>query len=586
MIYESQSSSCKERKYRVLFLLDEPITSRDEFKTAHKYVICVFAKNHIGKIKVDLGCYDPSRLFYPANQNEPIDTFKAITKLSDIREALKATDYDQLHEDYKAIQREYLREQEILKLIAEGKTEEAEKLSQKNKKTPKKESKKREKPVIVEDKKTLEEVASDITTFLLDYKTRVELPKEVDLLESKAFIDTLPLTEMFNVGIREKFRCFFHNDSTPSANIIEDGTTQAYYCFSCQETYSAFTLIHMIFNETEGHSLYDTERMVLSLLDVQWGSSYQREVKAQLGANIDLIEGMIEDVVNNEADFLTKHLARDNSLSLLEEINLIASRRCPLNSVTKEDEKYAHVFFSLEYLQKRLVTKGLKGFKCSKRFGQKVRYLCELGLIERIDYREIKDSKLKEIANLNKKTADTVFNNYKNKIQLSEAKSRGLKPFEVKDVYYYRIPFLSQAILNNAVEVINFNKTVGKKKKGNKQKRLEGVNKVLADKIFLQSKVELSKKDKRFLSDAEAFITDVLTNGKGWFILDELLDAIDKNRNYYKNKKAKIDASDDLLPSLVNDLGLEIKRVNKETRHGFNIPESIKSRTMFYCKSK
>lgn len=583
MIYYSQSSTDETRKYRVLFQLNR-LVSREEFEKAQKFIIWTFGKDYYKEMCVDASPYNAGRIYYTAKANNGViySTNDAINDVDMILAKVDQFNVEEVHEDMVLEQQKYK---------TNSKSKDGSKSTKKSS-SKKKKDKDEDKSLSTEE---WEARAKQLVERIQALKETHQFPQCVDITECQDFINHLPLNEILGVKEKELFSCYLHKDSTPSANILydEERGSYLYHCFSCGSKLNTFTFIHKVFHKVFNHTLLDTERMIFSLLGVERGSKYQKEAVAQLDANLKWTFNIITK--KDDSD-VAKALRSAGRITILKAMYELGKYTCPMTPMTKKDEKCAHLFVSLDYIKTYLNEQGfIRGFKDAKEFGRKVALLCEYGLIERIEFDSLTEANKKKAIELRDKTAKN--------LQINKKES-------VKVVYYYRLNFISDSVLENMRDVLAFNKRVGKKTTKSNKKRLAGVNAVLADQVYQQSSFIKDKYDKVFVEDATAFINKTLEE-KGWFTRDEMLDAIDPKRNYFKsNKKTKkkvqksnekgTDQSkpkpsrlrdkekycDDLFPSLVVELNLSQCTVNKESRQEFNIPNTIKSNSKIFIKQK
>ena len=608
MIYESLSSTDEKRKYRVIYQIPR-LEDKESFIKAQKYLIYVFGQEFVDKTVVDTGCFDAGRIYFSAKNvvyvNDVMtDIQKVLTKCDEIdieavhkkmvetnapfkkaeqerkkaeKEALKAKEiinYDELEIlDFDCDIDEDTLYREMYTLQVEKKDDSQYELSE----------------------RSLSEVAQMIVDYLQELKTSTELPKHLDVNEIKDWIShNIYLTDALQLPSHQSFSCVFHTDENPSAAIVENGETQGYHCHSCGKTWTAFAFIQEVFAREFNQTVHDTEKFVCSLLGIEYGSAYQLNVMTQLNNNnLKLIRKMValntdqkitsktEQALKDEIK-VVKKLKRNGSLAILKAFCEIALEQSLLAPVTKEnDNNSSHVFVSIGFLQKWLFESGVTvGMKNEEKLREKVITLCEYGLLERINYDDIRDSKIQNVLDVRERAVS-----YKNEILKQRIKKGetaiAITDKEFKLVYYYRIPFWSEEHFTHMLYILNRNKECGKKASGNNKKRLSGVDDVQANKVFQQTDVKYSKKDLYFIKTVNQFIDDLMNDDQRtkWFNLNDIKKVIDRRKMTASEREKAID---NILPGIIIERHFERVRVSKAHRSEFNLPDSVGSKTNIY----
>ena len=604
MIYESLSSSEEKRRYRVIYQI-ERLTDKVAFSKAQKYLIYVFGNDYVDKVVVDTGCFDPGRVYFSAKKVVYVND--VMTDVNNILTKCAEMDIDAVHSKMveinapfkKAEQERKKAEREALKALA---YQDAEILDLEpveldgeewyrqmhTTKVVKQDSSRYE--VVQRD---LSEIAQMIVDYLQDLKNTTELPKHLDVNEIKDWVSqNLHLTDALQLPAHKTFACFLHDDEHPSAAIVENGQTEGYHCHGCRKTWTTFAFIQEVFAREFGQSVYDTERFICSLLGIEYGSAYQLNVIHQLNRNnLKIIRKLTKPESKSRTktdaekidDRVAKVLKRNGSLAILKAFVEISLEQSLLAPITRDDDNSSsHAFVSLGFLQAWLFESGVtRGMKDLSELNRKIVKLCEYGLLERIDFNDIRDSKIRNVLNVRERSISYLNETLRNRI--TKAESTVEIPEEAyKLVYYYRVPFWSEEHFTRMLDILDRNKSCGKKGTKTNKKRLDGVNSEQADSIYLQTTVEYSKKDLYFIETVSNFI-DQLIEGKQWFDVKELNKVIDR-RKMSASERSK--AIDDLLPGIILHKGFEKVPVNKERRELFNIPDSIKSKRYIYTIKK
>ena len=600
VIYESLSSTDKKHKYRVLYQIDR-LTDKEAFIKAQKFLIYVFGMDYVDKVVVDTGCFDPGRIYYTAkkvvyqndvmtdiqavlNRCEALDIEAVHKKMVEINAPLKKEEKDRKKAEKEALkaqapieyseeliidldpidlsEEDFYREMFSCKVVKRGKSYEL-------------------------TSRDLAEVAEMIVNYLQELKQSTELPKHLDVNEIKDWVShNIHLTDALQLPSHQTFSCIFHEDENPSAAIVDNGETEGYHCHSCGKTWTTFAFIQEVFAREFNQTVHDTEKFICTMLGIKYGSDYQLNVIDQLNNNnLKIIRKITaldtSQKINSKTDDqlkadikIAKKLKRNGSLAILKAFVEIALEQSLLAPVTKEDDKNSsHVFVSIGFLQKWLMDSGVTyGMKNLEAIRQKVISLCEYGLLERIDFDDIRDSKLQNVLDVRQRAVS-----YKNEV-LKQRIRKNEELIEISDhdykmVYYYKLPFWSEEHFTRMLEILNRYKDCGKKVKGNNKKRLHGVDRAKADSIFLQTDVEYSKKDLYFIKTVSKFIDEAIETN-GWFDLKGIKKAI-KRKNMTASERNK--AIDDLLPGIVDSKGIKKVRISKALRSEFGIPEKIKT---------
>ena len=601
MIYESLSSTDEKRKYRVIYQIPR-LEDKESFIKAQKYLIYVFGQEFVDKTVVDTGCFDAGRIYFTAKNivyvNDVMTDIQAILtkceemnieavhkKLVEINAPLKKAEHER-----KKAEKEALKAKEVINYdefeIIDFDCDIDEDTLYREMYTLQVEKKDDSQYELSE--RSLSEVAQMIVDYLQELKTSTDLPKHLDVNEIKDWIShNIYLTDALQLPAHQSFSCVFHTDENPSAAIVENGETQGYHCHSCGKTWTAFAFIQEVFAREFNQTVHDTEKFVCSVLGIEYGSAYQLNVITQLNNNnlkiIRKITALNTDQkINSKTDDqlkadikIAKKLKRNGSLAILKAFCEIALEQSLLAPVTKEDDNTSsHVFVSIGFLQKWLADSGVTyGMKNLEAVRQKVISLCEYGLLERIDFDDIRDSKLQNVLDVRQRAVS-----YKNEV-LKQRIRKNEELIEISDhdykmVYYYKLPFWSEEHFTRMLEILNRYKDCGKKVKGNNKKRLHGVDRAKADSIFLQTDVEYSKKDLYFIKTVSKFIDEII-EADGWFDLKGIKKAIKRK---YMTASERDKAIDDLLPGIVDSKGIKNVRISKALRTKFNIPEKVKTK--------
>lgn len=396
------------------------------------------------------------------------------------------------------------------------------------------------------------------------------LPNKPDCLDFQDrydFINRLPLSMLLDVKVGQEFNCVLpdHHDKKPSANLMyaTDGSQEErYHCFGCMDegkVYKPFNLIAILFEAAYGLTTYSTLQMIYEILNIQLGSPYQRQVIAQLEHDISFIDTLPED------DPFYRKLDAKNLNGFYKAFMMLARQKVNYEPMVKNQECIDMVFFASNsyiqhYAQKRW---GLEGIKNISSVNRKINYLVALGVIDKVPYKDLKPM-MREKSKA-----------YIQKARQDEAKALGPSPRRYPD--YYRLRFLTPKIIEQACEIIEFNKTHAGRAQGQSAKQAKGLyGEDRAKEIHLQSVLTYNKKELRFLEEARFHIVEFL-NDRGYFTEKELLRKIDTKGNHFTMKKKEA-LSLYLLPELLTEFKLVKVQNNKKYREYYNIPIKITSK--------
>ncbi len=586
VIYESHSSTAEVKKYRALFLADCVVDAVEDATLIQKFLVVLFGKDYQSTEEVDYTIISPGQLFFGTHAEKTMIVNETTFNTQELLDYCKEINVEEQYEILKQTNLKYRKEKRDAEKGLGVKKESTKKASKSKKEVVE------STPKVIEvevDESTGEILTVDEESKLLMERVLENLSElgktmfvpQIDVLDGIEFINKLPLTKILGYNTEEKFNCYFHDDSTPSAHI---NNNNLYYCFGCKITLNTFEVINRILNQVKTHSILDVQKAVFNAMGIQLGSDYQRNVMDQIRYNRQHIDRLIM-AHKKEENPVIKKLLKANRIGILQSLYLLSEMQCPLEPLTKTNENYAVLFVSVRHLQGYMLDHGYTGAGSISNLNSKIINLCEMGFIERVKYEDIKDRNLSKILDLQAKVSLEQLK-YRHRILEMESQysaNKNITSVDVKKIYYYRLNFLTLDILNKAEDFLDFTNSLGMKRSGKGQKQLGLVNPDLADAIYLQTSLKLSKGDKKFLKDVDKFI-DKRISEFGYFTEDDLLMCFDKGRNIFKRKSQRQLVVDQLMPFVSIEKELKSSRVNKETRSKFNIPSDISSNSKIYIK--
>ena len=579
MIYESHSSSAEMKKYRVIFISDKVITDAETAKLIQKYLVLLFGKPYMEQMKVDYNVVNLDRLFYGTSADKILHVEDVVFNSDVLIEFCQNN----------------LIEEEYLNLKIVNAPFHARSKNPKKEVVPKKEKKSSttKKRTAVSD---FDSLIKDVEANLKQMAKTHKLGRVVDYTQAYNFINDLPLTEVLGWEFAELNCCIFHDDSNPSAHIIEVNGQQVYKCFGCfdeGEVYNTFEVLKRLFARRYKDTIKRTKERIFELLGVRLGSDYQRNAVEELRYAFNYI-GKLDE----EGHPVAKRLVKDKLFGFYRQMLNIAENRITSFPLTKGlEEECATFYVSYSYISKWCMREGFTGCSNKSRVEKKINDLVKLGLIEKISIFNIQDAFAKRTQQEQKKKAKwfidkmtkeevqeaMIFYNVKSEADLLE-----IATSKVKHVTYYRIPYLTVELLDRAEQIIKHDKDyrVLKSGRSNKQATMT-YGAEFAKGMYQQSEMELTFLDTKFLYLADQAI-DKLIAEQGYFTEKQLLAKVDRKGAYFKKetRSLKKKACDRFLPYLAKTKDLIVDTVNKDTRPKFAISDKIKSNTRIYVKKK
>ena len=577
LIYKTMSYSETKKKYRVLFIADRCFKDESEFNLVQTSLIYLFAhpfKDRLQQLieqddKVDFSVKDPARISFAGRVIES-EIYDRTFNLDRFIQQCRQLDVLTLKESFVADYRQLKRQQS--KSVA-GTRQNALPRPKKAKK---------------ETTSVRDHVLDIVSEGLQRYAKTHDLSHvRADYLDTIAFINQIPLTELLREDVYTMFSCYLpdHEDHNPSANIIlDDNKETRYYCFSCEHGHSLSTFdfietILLYYNASL--SRYEVIQTIFELLDLKIYSEYQEHVSRILRENRRFFREW------NYNDPLHQYLQKANLLSLLKEMTELAEFKAPYKPLTfNRTGDYACFFMSNRHLNAEMRRLGYKGHSDVSKTNEKINRLVKLGLIEKISDEELDPDFLTESQR------------YREMLRQQEIRQEGSsKKSYARRMEFYVIPMISRTQLEYAEELVCFDKThrVLVKHQGMKQ-ALTTYGKEKSQTIYVQSENELSRKDATFLKHLKASVSRLMET-QGYFTVKQLCRAVDPKGNLVKAKQ-EVDAYgvvktiaakvvrenkvESFLPSIKIEQNLEVSVINRDLRARYQIPASIKKGTKIY----
>ena len=577
LIYQTMSYSEDKKKYRVLFIANRCFKDEAEFRYVQESLIYLFAHPFAHRMeqlnqKVDFSVKDPARISFPGKvlfdelYDRTFDLDRFIEQCQQINTPALIQTFK------KNWQREVKRREGSLIESQRGEGERTE-CSQKPFKAPQSD----------DSLKSTEEVMNALIRCLSDYKASQTLPLYLEFSHLVAFVNRLPLHDLLNHPLETSFRCLLpdHEDQNPSAVFLLDEKKETrYFCHGCGDGHSlsVFDVIERLCQSVFHYDRFQTIQFLGALLGIQLTTPYRNEALMRLQ--------LMRDFLNEWSDDhpLKKMLIRRNLFNLYELLINLASTKIGLRPVTLDQSNPNPTFFaSSTHLHYQLVVvRGYRvGMSDARKVREKLTELAYLGLIRKFDDDELDVEFLKRSEACRQQAIE------------KELEVEGVKKTSRRRTSYFEIPMLSYSLIDQVLTFIERDKQLGTKVKGRNAKQVlhtHGEAKVKA--VLPQGLLNDTKLEKRFISALEKAVDACLAK-RGYFTEKQLLSAIDSKQKIPlaikeagKTIKSHTQRKQELLPvylpGVVLKKELTKSRVNKETRHSFQIPDSINSSTVIY----
>lgn len=569
----------KHRKYRVIFLANRCFKDEAEFKFVQSSLIYLFAHPFVDRLDtlekgVDFSIRDTARIFYAGQvieseiHNRTFDLDLFISQCQQL-ETLK------LIETYLKKWREEKKRREAL--------EKGETFDENSAQTQ---------IMKPERAKTDEERQDDLQRLIRGLerlKEVVDLPLIINFNDTIKFVNQLPLHEILNEAIGLPFLCYLpdHHDSDPSAVILlnEAGQTR-YYCHVCGNghSFSNFDFIEQFLQEVFGYDRFQVITFLSETLGIKVTSEYRNEALMRLQLLRDFLNEWSDD------DPIKKKLIQRNLFTTYEVMINLASSKVGLQPVILDKENPNPTFFiSSSHLNYQMKVRNYHvGHKYAENTADKLKELANWGFLIKKEDDEI------DPTYLSRSEA------YRQKLIEKEFEIEGKRRNNRRRISYFEIPMLSSKTLRALAEFIALEKSVGMTVKARNARaiaHLHGEKK--AKEVVPQGRLEDTKLEKRFIKALEKAIDECLEK-QGYFTDKQLAAKTDPKQKLplavkeqgadgkmitvKTARKHKEELISTYRPGLVEKKGLTQGTVNKETRHRFNIPTSIKSSSYIYYK--
>lgn len=583
MIYKTFSYREEDnRRYRVLFIGHRPPKDKEEWTRIQQSLMYQFMHPYEGEaIETVEGSLDfshgVSRLVLGSTSDSIIDVKDEVFNVDEL--LVNNAYITEQFEDLKNLW-------EIEKKRREGEDIDEEELSLKKEQNRLKGRAGRDTSLLEEtNEHKTDRLFAELMGSLLQIKEArlIEIPNMIDVGDMERWTNlNLPLSLLFKRP--GQFNCLLigHKDSTPSAGYLtHKHGYEVLHCQGCRKTKTSFQFISHLLKEKFGYDLFETTKFLCEFLNIEIGSPWQREAIDRIRYNLAYIKNMPPEAP------LKKRLIRSNLLGIYEEMLNLALIKLPLEPFDSIPESQKPCFFvSFEYLSTILKEKGFRGVGSKSKVYEKVGRLTEMGLIEKIPYKDLTPEARTETEKYRK-----VLSYYEHLSANGEVSS---KPIKSNHITFYWIPSLSVSLIDKTEELQRLKDTKGVREgelSWSKMASIYGEDR--ANEIVPQAKQarqtktnqrktkkeKYSKEERRFIRVMNRII-ETLINKKQWFTIHELRENLKKSR-FSENQintyiKRFFHEGEVSLPIVFK------KRINKEIRNTLNIPSNINTGSIIY----
>ena len=562
--YMTLSSRSNHERFRLVYVLDEPCTTKEE----HDAVYAALAADFIieDRCLIDTSCREQSRVFFGGTGTFSL-SYRSVLSKKELVEKGKQVLLDGL--DKKATPTKPALQANKLDKLIEALKHDTE-LIAKNRKTP---YESLETPVFMRAERLStntphkkEEYNNNIISSIYkntlpscggqwsDPASPVMTRAPEDFVEF--CLQNVPFEALFEVKVEQKFRCALpeHEDVHPSASIfIGDDGVHRYKCHGCGRHFNIFSFIR----EVTGCSYVTAYRLVSIIFGVPFETEWQAGCRDQISHYIILLGS---EHFDKKYSILKKYLLRRRAMTdFVLLLNIMNSMVMDYKAVNSQKPMFC---ISLVRLQKEYGNFGRKLSLDS--LYEKIKMFAHLGLIEIIPDEQMPSRTLKV---------------------LRKCQRNNEREYRTS---CYHIPLGSQQTLEHATEVILADK--GGSVRAATISSREGLTRTSGDieakKVFAQRQSEWQKKENEKLSaEVEKFYksyvsaTRNLIKKKGWTTEREIID-----RMHCLDKKKRSQYSLICLPQLLREEQLQRVSFTKMIQNKYGIDK--KQAKLCYGSSK
>ena len=371
----------------------------------------------------------------------------------------------------------------------------------------------------------------------------VELPKDFDQMGFIERINSIEITEFFQIPKGHQFSCLFHEDNNPSAGVIHTGKNEMMHCFSCGEKLNLLGVIGKLIDGTT----YDAVKVLESVLGIKLSTDYQDRMLQVTHQHKRHFRNQLETDYPELYSWMKRSNLSGFYLALME-IGLDLVTDIPLNN-----ENSLTFFVSQRKLVEILKPFGLKGVSDKKDVAKKINLLSEVGLI-------VKEAEIEKQSYIDKA------NGYKK-----------MKCYKFR-TNYLTIP-MDADTLSKANQMVIVRKEAGARNKFTSTTQTYNQDIALAGKVYSQSDIEVIGK---YVSKEQELLLSVSLElvGKHGYFTEKMLSESLQALGYTKYNADKVSGS--YRPFLLGYF--ELATVSAKLKKERGLPEELKSRMKIYLK--
>lgn len=561
MIYETFSSTTDWLRYRVLFVLNDPISDLDYRSQLLDALRKAFVVNGIHC--TDPQCCEPSRVFYAGpnvieiNDDVAIDPATIIEATKDI-EAVEATKSTKstldpkknksrdnlITGEYPLVDAIILKDVELYKKLLSSQCRSGSNTD-------------------VEMDTGTSSINQTIIPYISSYcLVNGGMPSDgviaIDSEDVFRLTSLLPLDILLGIDCGVQFSCILpgHEDNHPSANLYQlEDERFVYNCFGCIGEEKYLDVLD-VFSRLMGASISEALGFICSALGIIVESEWQAEQKRIIDGNLQYINSVY---FQERHPALYKELVRSNLLGQLNFYLNYAKTHLLSHSLTLDGK--ASFFISIRKASELLKEHGLKGTSI-ERIENKLIQLCILGFFDKIPENEIPSDvlvKAKEVAKKNCENSG-IHNKYR-------------QDFLVINCY-------SSDLFQEAESYVLSRKVIGLRKASlSREQILRAYGQDAADSLYTQDcQRDHSKQSIKFYEKFKTIGMEILAF-TGQVSEKEILKCL---RGYTAQEKKKL--SGQCLSQFIFESGCIRISVNKDTRAAYNISGKYKSGSIIMVK--
>lgn len=553
--YATLSNHPQHDRFRLLYALDEPCTTKEEHDAVYAALASAFVIED--RCLIDTSCREQSRVFFGGTATFSLNYHSVLSKKELVEKGKQVL---QSGLDKKATPKKPAPQTNKLDELIEALRHDAD-LIAKDRKTA---HESLETPVFMRarrdstnrliKRKSIYNITNNSikdSILLCGGKQSAEKPAMTRVSEDfvEFCLHNVPFEALFGTVLNQKFRCAMpgHEDVHPSANIfVGDDGIRRYKCHGCGRHFNIFSFIQ----EVTGCSFVTACRLVSTIFGIPFETEWQGECRDQISHYISFLGS---DYFNTNFSILKKYLLRRHAMTdFVLLLNIMSSMVMDSKAVNSEKPMFC---ISLAILKKKFASYGRN--LATESIYPKIKMFAHLGLIEIIPDEQIPKRTLKV---------------------LRECQENNEREYRTN---CYHIPLGSKQVLERAVEVILADKkcSVRAKAISTREGLICSSGKEAADKIFVQqSNEDFSKEIHEFHKRYKKAIKNLFAK-KGWTTEKEVID-----RMHYLDKKKRTTYSGFCLPDLINHELVCCVRFSKDVEEKYSIDN--KKAKLHYGSSK